>query len=61
VSLTVHDDGAGFDPHAVPRERHGLVGLRERARLLGGRLRLESQPGRGTTVRVTAPLPEPEA
>ncbi|HLH25417.1 MAG TPA: GAF domain-containing sensor histidine kinase [Chloroflexota bacterium] len=58
VVLTVRDDGAGFNPRAVPPGRHGLVGMRERARLLGGRLRLASQPGRGATLRVTLPLPE---
>jgi two-component system NarL family sensor kinase len=58
VALIVHDDGAGFDPRVVPAGRHGLLGMRERARLLGGRLRLDSRPGRGTTVRVAVPLPE---
>jgi two-component system, NarL family, sensor kinase len=58
VVLAVRDDGAGFDGRAVPADRHGLIGMRERARLLGGRLRLDSRPGRGATVRVTAPLPE---
>jgi two-component system NarL family sensor kinase len=58
VVLSVHDDGTGFDPRAAPADRHGLVGMRERARLLGGRVRLDSKPGRGTTLRVTAPLPE---
>ncbi|HEY7064853.1 MAG TPA: GAF domain-containing sensor histidine kinase [Chloroflexota bacterium] len=58
VRLQVRDDGTGFDPAAGPAGRHGLLGMRERARLLGGRLRLDTQPGQGTTLRVTVPLPE---
>jgi two-component system NarL family sensor kinase len=55
ASLTVEDDGAGFDPADVPRERFGLTGMTERARLLGGRLRVESGPATGT--RVIAEVP----
>jgi signal transduction histidine kinase len=40
----------------VPAGRYGLVGLNERARLLGGTLRLESSPGAGTRVEVVIPL-----
>lgn len=56
VTVTIRDDGAGFDP-ADSRPRHGL-GLRlmaERAAEVGGVLRVESQPGRGTTVEVSLP------
>jgi two-component system, NarL family, sensor kinase len=58
VSLTVRDDGTGFD---APRARsagecHGILGMRERAKLLGGRFRLRSIPGRGTLVSISAPL-----
>jgi signal transduction histidine kinase len=56
VTVTVRDDGAGFDP-ADSGARHGL-GLRlmgERAAEVGGELRVESQPGRGTTVEVSLP------
>jgi two-component system NarL family sensor kinase len=60
VRLTVRDDGQGFHPRAAGDVRHGLVGMRERARLLGGRLRVDSRPGAGTTVRVSAPLPPEE-
>src|SRR4029079_12890567 len=42
VGLRVEDDGDGFDPTAVPGDRFGLVGMQERARLLGGTLRVES-------------------
>ena len=55
AALAVEDDGAGFDPSGVPRERFGLTGMSERARLLGGRLRVESGPAAGT--RVIAEVP----
>ena len=57
VSVTVRDDGAGFDPGARPirSRRLGLTSMRERARALGGRLTIESAPGEGTTVRVEVP------
>jgi len=56
--LEVRDDGRGFvAPRALgrlTRQGHfGLVGMRERVELIGGRFALESSPGRGTTVRVT--------
>ncbi|MFO0581405.1 MAG: HAMP domain-containing sensor histidine kinase [Anaeromyxobacter sp.] len=58
---SVEDDGQGFDP-AAPRDPgrrggFGLVGLRERAELLGGAVRIESAPGQGTRVEITVPLP----
>ncbi len=56
ATLTVEDDGRGFDPHRAGRGRFGLKGMTERARLLGATLQLESSPGRGTRVAVTVPL-----
>ena len=56
VRLSVHDDGVGFDPRVRREGHHGLAGMRERARLLGGRLRIESRAGHGTTVSASAPL-----
>jgi len=64
--LVIRDDGVGIEgrpPRTVPasEERHGIVGMRERARLIGGRLRLVSRPGHGTTVTVRVPLaPDPQ-
>jgi two-component system, NarL family, sensor kinase len=57
VRLSLHDDGHGFDLRRLPEGGHGIEGMRERARLLGGRLRIESRPGRGTRVTAAAPLP----
>jgi len=57
VTLDVRDDGRGFSTGDPRRPgSFGLVGLRERAQLLGGDVRIESRPGRGTTVRVRIPL-----
>ncbi len=53
VELRVEDDGRGFDPAARPGL--GLDGMRERVELTGGRLRLETAPGRGTAVLASWP------
>jgi PAS domain S-box-containing protein len=57
VALRVRDDGRGFSPED-PRKpgSFGLMGLRERAYLLGGDVSIASEPGRGTTVEVRIPL-----
>jgi len=57
VALTVRDDGRGFSPEQ-PRKpgSYGLLGLRERAFLLGGEVRIVSEHGGGTTIEVRIPL-----
>lgn len=50
----VSDDGRGFDPEA--RAGIGLRSMRERTAALGGKLRIESEPGEGTRVRLRAPM-----
>ena len=60
ISLTIEDNGAGFDPALVLARRAtarglGLAALDERARMLGGTLEIRSQPGIGT--RVTCVIP----
>jgi PAS domain S-box-containing protein len=56
----IADDGRGFDPYGVSEgddgDRVGLVGMRERATLVGGELEMESSPGEGTTIYVRVPL-----
>jgi PAS domain S-box-containing protein len=61
VELSVRDDGRGFSPDD-PRKpgSYGLMGLRERAYLLGGEVSIASEPSRGTTIAVRIPL-EPAA
>jgi len=60
VQLAVRDNGRGFDPTAVPGDRQGIVGMRERARLLGGTLRVRSRrrAPSGTTVMASIPILE---
>ena len=57
VTLTVNDNGSGFSV-ADPRKpaSFGLLGLRERAYLLGGDAKIESRPGGGTRIEVVLPL-----
>jgi signal transduction histidine kinase len=55
VKAVVEDDGQGFDP-ASTDGGFGLVGMGERLALLGGRLRIESSPGAGTTIAVDVPV-----
>jgi len=73
----VADDGRGFDPSALRAARReaaderlsatsvgaglGLLGMEERVGLMGGQLEVESQPGAGTRVRFTIPLPSNDA
>jgi two-component system, NarL family, sensor kinase len=56
LRLTIADAGAGFRLRGARRRGFGLVGIEDRARLLGGRATVRSAPGRGTTVTVTIPL-----
>ncbi|MGH7720012.1 MAG: histidine kinase [Gemmatimonadaceae bacterium] len=56
IRMRIEDDGRGFDPRTVPPGRFGLVGMSERARLMGGSLCVESAPGEGTVVEVEVPL-----
>jgi signal transduction histidine kinase len=57
LRLVVEDDGRGFQAETMNHaDRLGLVGMRERAELLGGTLVVESGPGSGTTVVVEAPV-----
>jgi two-component system NarL family sensor kinase len=56
VTLTVEDDGRGFDLADVSGSRFGLVGLNERVRLLNGRFHIESTPGKGTRIEAELPL-----
>jgi signal transduction histidine kinase len=58
ATLTVCDDGAGFDPAApsVRSRRLGITSMRERAEEAGGTFSITSQPGEGTRVNVEVPL-----
>jgi len=56
VAAVVEDDGVGFTPDEVRDGGLGLVGMRERIALLGGRLTVESEPERGTTLVAEVPV-----
>jgi signal transduction histidine kinase len=62
LEVVVDDNGIGFDPQHATRDdpgdpsRGGLFAMRQRSEALGGTVRIESGPGRGTRVRVTLPL-----
>ena len=55
IRLAVIDDGAGFDAGSVPPGHLGLAGMRARAERIGGRFRVESRKGKGTTIEVVVP------
>ncbi|MGI8808361.1 MAG: GAF domain-containing sensor histidine kinase [Acidimicrobiales bacterium] len=61
VRLIVSDDGLGFDLDTLAgtdeRHAYGLVGIRERAELIGAALHVVSRPGTGTTIEVVVPHP----
>jgi two-component system, NarL family, sensor kinase len=61
VRLVVTDDGQGFDEDTIAgaedRHSYGLVGIRERAELIGASLTITSRPGTGTSVEVMVPAP----
>jgi two-component system NarL family sensor kinase len=61
VVLAIRDNGIGIVPRREGAGHHGILGMRERAKLLGGRLRVESRPGSGTKVTARIPLPPEEA
>jgi signal transduction histidine kinase len=64
VELVVRDDGRGFDQRVMPARGGtgvGLVGMRERAELVNGRLSVHSSPGHGCEVRLLVPNREAEA
>ena len=55
LTLTVADDGVGFEPQAIEATGLGLVGMQERVRHLDGTFSLRSRPGQGTVVEVSLP------
>ena len=60
--VVIKDDGKGFDLAEVERSydrrgKLGLLNMRERAEMIGGRLSIESAPGKGTTISLNVPLP----
>jgi NarL family two-component system sensor histidine kinase YdfH len=56
LSITVKDDGVGFDLSTIPSGHYGLLGMQERVRLVNGCFEIKSEAGRGTTLLVQIPL-----
>jgi len=57
LDLRVEDDGVGFDPNVAPPSGHlGLANLRDRTAALGGTFTIDSEPGRGTCLRIRIPI-----
>jgi len=58
LTIEIGDDGVGFDQALVKGQsgHYGLLGLRERARLLGGEVEVHSIPGEGTTLSFSLPI-----
>jgi signal transduction histidine kinase len=63
IRLRISDDGVGMSPATLRARRFGHLGLallRQRAALAGGRLRIETEPGGGTTIELSVPAVQPE-
>ena len=61
IVIGIEDDGIGFDTSEIEQLKlknkgFGLFNIKERLKLLGGKVEIESEPGRGTCVTVAAPL-----
>ncbi len=61
LRIEIRDWGIGFDPKTVKENHFGLEGIRERARLLGGKCSINSKPAEGTTIIVELPVVERES
>ncbi len=59
VHVAVRDWGVGFDLNTVEEGHFGLQGIRERVRLLGGRVLIDTTPNQGTHIHIQLPLIEP--
>ena len=59
LEIVVEDDGVGFDPatlQGMGRKGLGLFNIQERLQLIGGAMTIRSQPGKGTSIRLVAPI-----
>lgn len=57
LSLTIQDDGQGFDASAIPSGHYGILGIKERVRLVNGRFEIQSENGKGTALKIQIMLP----
>jgi signal transduction histidine kinase len=57
IILKIADNGKGFDTEKMKKRTLGLLGMKERAGMMGGEYKIKSEPGQGTTVEVIVPVP----
>lgn len=55
IFMTVEDDGKGFDPYMKRENSFGLIGMKERVEMLGGKINIQSVMGKGTKVYISVP------
>ena len=61
LTLTIVDDGVGFDINATRRKGLGLISMQERLEAVGGSFEIHSRPGAGTRLKAAVPVPvDPE-
>lgn len=60
ISLSIEDDGCGFDLETMPARGFGITTMRERAHLISGTCSIESQPGNGTRIKIWVPYEQGE-
>jgi two-component system sensor histidine kinase DegS len=58
ITVLVKDNGQGFNIDERKDESFGIIGMRERVELLGGKISINSKIGKGTTVLIKVPLPK---
>jgi NarL family two-component system sensor histidine kinase YdfH len=54
--VTIQDDGVGFDTSAIPSGHYGILGIKERVRLVNGNFEIQGKNGKGTTSKIQIPL-----
>jgi two-component system, NarL family, sensor histidine kinase YdfH len=63
ILVTIQDDGQGFDASAIPSGHYGILGIKERVRLVNGSFEIQSENGKGTTMKIEillSPFPSGE-
>jgi len=54
--LTIQDDGVGFDTSSIPSGHYGILGIKERVRLVNGSVEIQSENGKGTILKIEIPI-----
>lgn len=57
ILVTIQDDGTGFDESSIPSGHYGILGIKERVQLVNGSFEIQSENGKGTTLKIEVPLP----